>query len=263
MKKYLSICLALVAVVLTGCGSGNGAQEESHVAKIKEAGKLVLLTEATFPPFEYQDSSDKAVDGVAGVDIEFGKLLAEKLGVELEVLNLDFGTLVPSLQSGKGDLIAAGMSVQPDRAAIVDFSTSYYENGLYIIVPANSDIATKDDLVGKSIAVQQGTTANDIALGIENSNVMEFKGMVEAGLSVASGRSDASIADLLPATVITKNEPSLKVLSEPLTSESTALAVPKGSDFIELVNETIKDVKESGQLQAWFDQHYDAVVIEE
>lgn len=261
MKKYLSILAVVLAVFsLTACKSSNAPK--SAIEAIKERGKLVLLTEATFPPFEYGDSSEGSVDGVNGVDIEFGKMLAAKLGVELEVINLDFNTLIDALNAGKGDLIAAGMGIKPEREEVVDFSIPYYDNALYIIVPASSDITSVDGLKGKTISVQQGTTGDDYAATIENTKLLQFKGMVEAGISVSTGKADASIMDLLPATVITKNQPSLKLIDQPLSSEKTALAVPKGSDLLELLNEMVTEVQNSGQLQKWFDSHFEAVVLD-
>ena len=114
------------------------------------------MTASGFPPFEYLGEDGKP----AGVDIDLAQLVADELGVELEVLDMDFNLLIESLKSGKGQLIAAGMTATPERAEQIDFSITYTLNGLILLVPKGSDIKTADDLAGKNIAVQESTTAH-------------------------------------------------------------------------------------------------------
>lgn len=258
MKKILTIVLVLL--VLVGCNK----TEISTVDKIKEKGELVLLTEATFPPFEYGSNAPGSVDGIAGVDIEFGKALAEKLGVTLKVVDMDFDSLTVALQAGKGDLIAAGMTATPDRAEIVDFSNIYFDNGLFIIVPEGSDIKSAADLSGKKVAVQQGTTGNDFADKIDGAEVLTFGGMVEAGIAVVNGNADASVMDVLTAQIIVFNNPGLVLLDNAVESEETAIAVQKGNDsLMAVVNELLDELQTSGQLQNWFDEHFEALLDEQ
>ncbi len=258
MKKILTIGITLmVMIALTGCKS----KDVSSVEAIKKKGELVLLTESGFPPFEYADNSSDAVDGVNGVDIEFGKALADKLGVKLKVIDMDFDSLTVALAANKGDLIAAGMTNTPERAEVVDFSQTYFDNGLFILLPKGSDIKSVDDLQGKKISVQQGTTGNIFADKIEGAEVLEFKGMVEAGLALTNGNADASIMDVLTAQILVHNNDKLMLLDNAVESEETALAVAKGNEsLLKEVNELLTELQADGMIQTWFDEHFDALL---
>ena len=258
MKKILTIGITLmVMIALTGCKS----KDVSSVEAIKKKGELVLLTESGFPPFEYADNSSDAVDGVNGVDIEFGKALADKLGVKLKVIDMDFDSLTVALAANKGDLIAAGMTNTPERAEVVDFSQTYFDNGLFILLPKGSDIKSVDDLQGKKISVQQGTTGNIFADKIEGAEVLEFKGMVEAGLALTNGNADASIMDVLTAKILVHNNDKLMLLDNAVESEETALAVAKGNEsLLKEVNELLTELQADGMIQTWFDEHFDALL---
>ena len=258
MKKILTIGITLmVMIALTGCKS----KDVSSVEAIKKKGELVLLTESGFPPFEYADNSSDAVDGVNGVDIEFGKALADKLGVKLKVIDMDFDSLTVALAANKGDLIAAGMTNTPERAEVVDFSQTYFDNGLFILLPKGSDIKSVDDLQGKKISVQQGTTGNIFADKIEGAEVLEFKGMVEAGLALTNGNADASIMDVLTAQILVHNNDKLMLLDNAVESEETALAVAKGNEsLLKEVNELLTELQADGMIQTWFDDHFDALL---
>lgn len=258
MKKILTFGITLMVLIgLTGCKS----KDVSSVDAIKEKGELVLLTESGFPPFEYADNSDDAVDGVNGVDIQFGKALADKLGVTLKVVDMDFDSLTVALAANKGDIIAAGMTNNPERAEVVDFSQTYFDNGLFILVPQDSDISSVDDLVGKKVAVQQGTTGNDFADKIDGVEVLQFKGMVEAGIAVDNGNADASVMDILTAQILAYNNPSLKILDNAVESEETAIAVAKDNDsLLKEVNDLLDELQSDGTLQKWFDSHFDSLL---
>ena len=220
-----------------------------------------MLTEATFPPFEYASTTADSVDGIGGVDDEFAKMLAKQLGVELEVQDMEFDSLTLALQAGKGDLIAAGMTATPTRAKVIDFSKTYFDNGLFVVVKKDSPIKTKDDLIGKKIAVQQGTTGNEYADKVEKATPMLFKGMVEAGLAVKNGNSDASVMDVLTAKIIVANNPDLKILDQPVESEETAIAVQKGnSTLLKEVDDLLAKIQADGTLQKWFDQHFASLI---
>ncbi len=260
MKKILTLLVsALIVLSLTACSSKD--EGGSAIDKIKAKGELVLLTESGFPPFEYASDEEGSVDGVYGVDIEFGKLLAEKLGVTLKVTDMDFDSLTIALAAGKGDIIAAGITNNPERAEVVNFSKTYFDNGLFVIVHKDSDIKSVKDLEGKKIAVQQGTTGKDYADKIENAEPQLFKGMVEAGLAVNNKNADASIMDKLTAQIVVSNNPNLILLDDAVESEETAIAVAKGNDdLLEHVNEVLTELQDSGQLQKWFDKHFDALL---
>ncbi len=212
-----------------------------------------MLTNAAFAPYEYLGSDNQ----VAGVDVEISKAIAEKLGVTLEVVNMDFDGLIAALAGGKGDLIAAGLTVDDERKQSVDFSDVYADATQLIIVPeSNTDIKGPDDLKGKTIGVQLGTTGDIYASDIEEATVKQYKTAIEAGLDLKNGKLDAVIIDTLPAKNIVDSNEGLKLIDTPLTDEHYAIAVQKGdAGFVALINEVIKGLQESGQVEKWTEQH--------
>ena len=193
----------------------------------------------------------------AGVDIDLAQLVADELGVELEVLDMDFNLLIESLKSGKGQLIAAGMTATPERAEQIDFSITYTLNGLILLVPKGSDIKTADDLAGKNIAVQESTTAHIYAqeeLGIEP---LAFKNANECATAVMGGKADAAILDKVPAqTLAMANPDALETVEQLLTEEEMAMGVAKGNeDLLEVVNSVLQKAMDDGTVESLTDKH--------
>ena len=266
MKKKFA--LALAAIMMTGtlaaCGStntndnagstaDNATSGASAVEAIKEKGEIVMLTNAAFPPFEYL-----ADDGsVQGVDADIAQAVADKLGVELKIVDMDFDSIVNSLKAGKGDFAAAGMTITEERLKQVDFSDEYVTSSQMVVVRADSDLegdkaAIDAALSGKSIAVQAGTTGDWYAGGdettgstIEKSNVLQYKSATEAALHLANGKADAIIIDQKPAeAIVAANDGKLKVLDTKLTDEQYAFAVQKNQeDLLAVINEVVAEYK--------------------
>ena len=266
MKKKFA--LALAAIMMTGtlaaCGSTNtndnaGSTADnttsgaSAVEAIKEKGEIVMLTNAAFPPFEYL-----ADDGsVQGVDADIAQAVADKLGVELKIVDMDFDSIVNSLKAGKGDFAAAGMTITEERLKQVDFSDEYVTSSQMVVVRADSDLegdkaAIDAALSGKNIAVQAGTTGDWYAGGdettgstIEKSNVLQYKSATEAALHLANGKADAIIIDQKPAeAIVAANDGKLKVLDTKLTDEQYAFAVQKNQeDLLAVINEVVAEYK--------------------
>lgn len=266
MKKKFA--LALAAIMMTGtlaaCGSTNANDNAgstadnttsgaSAVEAIKEKGEIVMLTNAAFPPFEYQ-----ADDGsVQGVDADIAQAVADKLGVELKIVDMDFDSIVNSLKAGKGDFAAAGMTITEERLKQVDFSDEYVTSSQMVVVRADSDLegdkaAIDAALSGKNIAVQAGTTGDWYAGGdettgstIEKANVLQYKSATEAALHLANGKADAIIIDQKPAeAIVAANDGKLKVLDTKLTDEQYAFAVQKNQeDLLAVINEVVAEYK--------------------
>ena len=266
MKKKFA--LALAAIMMTGtlaaCGSTNtndnaGSTADnttsgaSAVEAIKEKGEIVMLTNAAFPPFEYL-----ADDGsVQGVDADIAQAVADKLGVELKIVDMDFDSIVNSLKAGKGDFAAAGMTITEERLKQVDFSDEYGTSSQMDVVRADSDLgggnaALDTALSGKNIAVQAGTTGDWYAGGdettgstIKNANVLQYKSATEAALHLANGKADAIIIDQKPAeAIVAANDGKLKVLDTKLTDEQYAFAVQKNQeDLLAVINEVVAEYK--------------------
>ena len=233
MKKIISVVLACACVFsFAACGSKSDSSK-SDSAKSDKKEKLVMATNAEFPPFEYYDG-----DEVVGIDAEFAAAIADKLGMDLKIEDMAFDSIIPAVQSGKADIGAAGMTVTEDRATQVDFSDSYYTGVQVIIVTDDSDITEPDDLKGKKIGVQQGTTG-DI---LERFN----KGM-EAVQALQQGKIDAVIIDNQPAKTFVEENEGLKILETSYVEEDYALAIKKGNDdLVKKVNDAIKELKEDG-----------------
>ena len=259
IKKIVALLLAvlMVVAVFTGCGGG---KEKTGLEAIKERGKLVVLTNASFPPFEYIDANGN----VAGVDIDSVQYMADKLGVELEMVDMDFDLLIDSLKNGKGDIVAAGMTARPDRAEIIDFSIIYISMGLKVIVPVGTDIQNFDDLDGKRIAVQEATTADIYAQeNYKNAEILAFKSAIDAGNAVKSGNADCAIIDLLPAEYMAANSEEIYLMEDLLSAEETAMGVAKNNpELLNFVNECLKEIMESGSLDASFDKHMENFSLE-
>ena len=243
--------LALMLISLAA--SVRAASETPTIDAIKARGKLVVMTNPGFPPFEYIDSTGEVI----GVDMDSAKAIADKLGVALQIVDMNFDLLIDSLKNHKGDLVAAGMTVRPNRAEIIDFSTVYIQMGLKGVVKAGGDIKTSAQLDGKKIAVQEATTGEIFAQeNYPNAKLLSFKTAVDAVNAVKSGNADAAITNLLPAEFMAANSPEIELMEGLLSAESTAMAVAKGQeDFLALVNEVLEELMSSGKLQESFDFH--------
>ena len=230
-KKVVSVmlCAAMTAAVLAGCGSSSAetvsedtsaAAEETEDAAAEETavtaeadteesagGTLVMGTNAEFPPYEYYEGQE-----VVGIDAEMAAAVAEKLGMELKIEDMAFDSLIPALSSGKVDIVAAGMTVTEDRLASVNFSDTYATGIQAIIVTEDSDIASADDLVGKTIGVQQGTTGDLYATDVEGATIERYAKGMEAVQSLSQGKIDAVIIDNEPANVFVSEVEGLKIL---------------------------------------------------
>lgn len=239
MKKILVLSLtACLCVVLFGCTSKN--------AEKKEGDTIVMATNAEFPPYEYKEGDD-----IVGIDAELAEAIADKLGMKLEIEDMAFDSIISAVQSGKADFGAAGMTVTDERKEQVDFSVSYYTGKQVIIVAKGSDIKSPDDLEGKKIGVQLGTTG-DIYISSDygDENTEKFNKGYEAVLSLSQGKIDAVVIDDQPAKEFIKEIDGLEILESEYISEDYAIAFKKGSSLVEKFNKAIKELKEDGTFDA-------------
>ncbi len=278
MKKNVIAMAAAVcmAAVLTACG-GSGTKTETTAAATDKAGaettaaestaaetkaadseaaggKLVMVTNAEFPPYEYHDNNE-----IVGIDADIAKAIADKLGMELEIQDMAFDSLIPAVQSGKADFAAAGMTVNEDRKKNVDFTDAYAQAAQVIIVKEDSAIAAPDDLTGKKIGVQTGTTGDIYADDIEGADIKRYNKGMEAVMALTQGKIEAVIIDREPAKVFMKENAGLKILDEAFTEEEYAIAVKKGNtELVDKMNGAIKELKESGELKKIVDKYITA-----
>lgn len=276
MKKVFAVAISVVlALGLVACGggastsapsaastgsavsAGTAGGKGSKVEAIKAAGKLVMLTNAEFPPFEYLAEGGK----IEGVDAELAQKIADELGVKLEIVNMDFDGLTVALQSGKGDIVAAGMSISDERKQQVDFSVPYVDTTLYIVVKeGETEITSVKDLAGKKVAVQEGTTSDLFVTdpkNVEAGEVLRFKAASEAATALKNGMADAVVMDDLTAKNVAGSIGGLTVLDkEAVSNEQYAMAVPKGADdLLAVVDKVLKEAVEKDEVNTLIAKH--------
>ena len=253
-KKFMAVMMSVLmtGAMLAGCGSSSGTAGDAGTAN--EAGDaqgaaketLKVGTNAAFPPFEFV-GDDGNPDGF---DMALIKAIGEKIGMDVQIQDMEFDSLVSSI-GGKIDVAIAGMTVTEERLKTVDFSDSYYEAVQAVVVSKGSDIATADDLKNKKIGVQLGTTGEFIADEIEGAEVAAYNKAVDAVNDLNNGRVDCVIIDKNPAEVFGAQF-SDKVDVLPGTDfdfepEFYAIALPKGNtELADKINGALKELKEDG-----------------
>lgn len=267
MKKLSIAMLSMVlagSILLTACGGGNtqatedtgSDTQQSETAENTEGGVLRMGTNATFPPYEYVDENNE----VAGIDADIAAAIADKLGMELEITDMAFDSLIPALQSDTIDIVLAGMTVDPERAESVNFTDSYATGVQVIIVPEGSDIASPDDLEGKNIGVQTGTTGD---LYCTDDYGQEFVKQFDNGpLAVAAllnGQVDCVVIDNEPAKNYVAANEGLKILDTAFANEDYAAALAKeDTELYEQVNTAIQELKEDGTIASIIEKYIPA-----
>ena len=233
MKKLL---IGLVgAAMICGCGEKDNS--------------LKMITEATFPPYEFLRGQE-----IAGIDVEICRAVAKKLNRPFKAETVDFDSVIPAVISGKADLAAAGITVTEDRKKNVDFSIPYVKTGIVVIYKKSNPFKDKDQLKGKKIGVQGGTTSETFVLEQLKQEPERSKSPAEAVAALKSGRVEFVIADIDPAKNCVKGEADL-ALSDFITSEEYAVAIRKGQpELLKAIDETIAEIKASGQLDQWIRQ---------
>lgn len=278
-KQFMALMMAAVMVgSLTACGSSTkettAAAAETTAAQVAETtaaqaaettaaeapaengGVLVMATNAEFPPYEYHDGGE-----IVGIDVEIAGAIAEKLGMTLEIEDIAFDSIIPEVVSGKADMGVAGMTVSEDRLKNVDFSDTYTTASQVIIVKNDSEIAGPDDLAGKYIGVQLGTTGDIYASDYEaeGSTIERYNKGFEAIQALLQDKIDAVVIDLEPAKVFVAENEGIQILDEALTVEEYAIAIKKGNtELLEKINGALGELRDSGELQAIIDKYISA-----
>lgn len=238
-------------------GAAGSVEAEGEVLKrIIERGKMVMLTNAAFPPYEYRNSDGSA----EGVDVDLCQAIADQIGVELEVTDMEFDSLIPALLGGTGDIVAAGVTVTDERKESVDFSDTYADAKQLIIVPKEgATVASEEDLPGKRIGVQLGTTGDLLASDVEGAQVSQYRSGLEAALDLSNGQLDCVVLDKLPAESIVAQNDNLQTLDMASTDEQYAVAVAKDNqDFLDIINAVIAEKLEDGSLADSTAKHIEA-----
>ena len=243
MKKIgivVIACIAALSLMLVGCGSSS--------KKLVKDGTLTVLTNPEYEPFEYIEG-----DQIVGYDMDLAKLVADKLGLKLEIVNMDFDSLIPAVTSGnKGDIIFAGMSVTPERQKQVSFTEFYYVDNMSIAMPKGAafDKAALNN-ADQIIAVQRGTTGEDWAKeNFPNAQISEFAGVADCFAAVQAGKANAvctntAVANQYISATYTDFENKLTEA----TDEAYAAAVAQGNKaLLDDVNKAIAELQKEGKL---------------
>ena len=235
MKRILSAAAVFVLAgsMLAGCGSSSS-----------DENTLVMATNATFPPYEYVEG-----DEIVGIDPEIAAAIADELGMELQIEDVDFDSIVAGVASGKYDMGMAGMTVDPDRLESVNFSDSYATGIQSIIVKEGSPIQSVDDLSSSTkIGVQQGTTGAQYAADDYGQDaVVNFNKGADAVQALVTDKVDCVIIDNEPAKSFVEANPGLKILDTEYAVEDYAICVAKDNDeLLDKINDALAKLKEDG-----------------
>ena len=261
MKKTSIIIVATLLIVasLALCFAGCGTKGKTP-AEIKEAGVLIVATNAAFEPFEYLDENGKPT----GWDMDIAQAFADLLGVKLEIRNMEFDSVLGAVASGTADIGMAGISYSESRDKTVDFSNGVFNSSQMIIVKSdNTDIEDAYDLEGKVVGAQRGTVGDLLAqldpdwasdgedgyiLG-KPADVKGFGTAVEAVQALAQGSLDAVILDKMPAeAIVDKMSGDVKILEKSVFDDEYAFAVAEGNAELQAwINDAIDTLKENGK----------------
>ena len=288
-KKIVSVMLtaAMAATLLAGCGSSSeatdtaaeetteaadetaedaeaadetadeadAATEDAAEVTTVEPGVLTMGTNAAFPPYEYKDG-----DTIVGIDAEIAQALADKLGLQLEIVDMDFSSLITSIQSGKIDISLAGMTVTEERKQNVDFTDSYATGVQSIIVKEGSDIQSVDDLEGKLIGVQEGTTGHLYCSDdYGEENVIAYTNGATAVQALLQDKVDCVVIDQQPAKAFVEANEGLQILDTAYTTEDYAAAVSKDNPALTAaLNTALQELKDDGTIQGILDKYIKA-----
>lgn len=287
MKKLAAVFLAgIMCVSLAACGSSASndaastdttteetAEETEETAddaaaadtegETAEAGEVTTVTDgvltmgtnAAFPPYEYYEG-----DAIVGIDAEIAQAIAEKLGLSLEIVDMDFNSIITAVQTGKVDVGIAGMTVNEERLENVDFTDSYATGVQVVIVTEDSDIASVDDLDGKLIGVQEGTTGHMYCSDdYGEENVVAYTNGATAVQALLDGKVDCVVIDQQPALSFVAANEGLKILDTEYANEDYAIAVSKNNTGLrDAINTALNELIADGTVQGILDKYITA-----
>ncbi|WP_296764870.1 glutamine ABC transporter substrate-binding protein GlnH [Sediminimonas sp.] len=239
MKKLLK--LAAAAAFSLGATTAN-------------ADEIVVATDTAFVPFEFKQDGE-----YTGFDIDMWNAIAEELELEYQLRPMDFSGIITALQTGQVDVALAGITIKPERQEVIDFSDGYYDSGFRLMVAAESDISTWDDLDGKTLAVKTGTSASDWAEeNLTNTELRKFPNIDNAYLELRTGRVDAAMHDTPNVLyyIAAAGKGQVKAVGDQQMAHQYGIGFPKGSELVGPVNEALARMREDGRYDAiyskWF-----------
>ncbi len=261
-KLFAVVMVAAMVLSLAGCGSSaaGGAKEGGKIAEIKSKGQLVLGTASGYPPFEFVSIEN---DGsVIGIDVELAQAVADKLGVKLVVHDMAFSELVMSLSMGDCDIVIAGMPETAERAEVVDFSNVYVNDEQTIIVRAEDagKYSSLSDFEGKVVDVEMGASSETVAKDeMTGANINSLALIADCFTELSQGKCDAVVTGMVVGKQYVLNNDKyaeLKEIQFVNKDKATQACVAKGdAEFLQLVNDTIKENQDNGNFDKWIDEY--------
>lgn len=271
MKKILCGALSIVMLLcMTACGSSAPEQTDTpapdesaatgKIAEIQEKGQLVLGTASGYPPFEFVSIENNGA--VIGIDVELAQAIADKLGVELVVQDMPFGELIMNLNSGVCDIVIAGLPETPERAEMADFSMVYVNDEQTIIVRAeDADKYTSlEDFAGKTVDVELGASSETVAREeLTGANVNALTLIADCFMELSQGKCDAVVTGMVVGKQYVVNNDAYAELADidfVNKDKPTQACIAKGApEFLDLVNEVIKENQDNGNFEKWIEQY--------
>ncbi len=260
MKKIIALALAvlMVAALLAGCGSSNA----KNGLKTVESGKLIMATNAAFPPYEFIEGNE-----IVGIDAEIAGAIAEKLGLELQIDDMEFDSIVESVKGGKADIGLAGMTVTPERQEVINFTTSYATGVQVVIVTEGSAITSVDDLFAEgamhAIGVQRNTTGDLYCTwDLEDAGLAtidRYSKGADAVQALLTGKVDCVVIDNEPAKAFVEANEGLMILDTEYAVEEYAAAMNKdNTELYEAANKALEELIADGTVAAIIEKYIPA-----
>lgn len=224
------------------------------VSSAAQAAELVVATDTAFVPFEFKEG-----DKYVGFDIDMWDAIATEIGAEYELRPMDFAGIIPALQTGQIDVALAGITITDERKQAIDFSDGYYDSGFLLMVAADSDIASTDDLAGKTLSVKTGTSASDWAeQNLKDTKLRKFPNIDNAYLELRTGNVDAAMHDTPNVLyyVKTAGDGQVKAVGDQLMGHEYGIALPKGSELTTSINEALAKLKDDGRYDAIYEKWF-------
>ena len=232
------------------------AETASYDVETVEDGVLIMSTNAAFPPYEMTNDAGE----FEGIDVEMAGEIAKRLGLELQIDDMDFDAALLAVQQGKSDIAMAGITITEDRLVNMDFSNTYANGVQSVIVPEGSDITSPDDLAGKLVGVQRGTTGYMFCIDeFGEDAVAPFDNGNTAVQNLVSGKVDAVVIDNAPAQEYVAANPGLTILDTAFADEDYAIGVAKGNtELLDAINSIMAEKEADGPTQAIIDKYISA-----
>lgn len=264
-RRYVLFSLGLSLSITLGGLSGCNNSQPSGTAETTEATKtLTAVTSADYPPFEFYMTTEGEKKPV-GFDIDFAQYIADQLGYELQINDVDFNSIIPALQAKRADFAIAGMTITEERKKNVDFSDPYFEIENVLVVKQGSNIKGFADLAGEKVGAQLGSTQEKVA----QTQAKEIQGLTvdsrnrvnEIVQEIKTGNLAAGVIAASVAKGFLKTNPDLEIVSLPDQEVfDVAIAFPKGSELVPEFNKVIAEMQQSGKMdefsKKWFEDYY-------